>query len=131
MGGTGSESAAGAAKATPEEIAKKIKAASELNIEGKVGFEQNATELNSTRREVEYTFRNGLQGWVTLKMLQPFSDPEFELVGAEVQVQPESTVKVIARLKKGIKVTAIRSVQIPLMVQPFNQNAGLTIRLKP
>ena len=118
-------------KISSDEMARKIKAISEMNFESQFGFDRTNIDLTSTTREVELSFRNDMDGWIVLKMMQEFSDPEFELTGWEPQIKPQSTAKVIVRLKKGVKVAKSRSVQIPLFVQPFNRSAGLTVNLRP
>lgn len=118
-------------KMTAEQIAEKIKQASQQNFEGQFGFDKTNVELGGSVRETEITFQNNMDGWIILKMLQEFSDPEFEIVGGETQIKPQSTAKVVLRLKKGAKVAQMRSVRVPLYVQPFHRSAGLVVSLKP
>jgi hypothetical protein len=118
-------------KMTAEQIADKIKKASQQNFEGQFGFNKTQIALGGAVREVEITFKNDMDGWVILKMLQEFSDPDFELVGGETQIKPQSSAKVVVRLKKDAKITQLRSVNVPLYVQPFHRSAGLVVHLKP
>ena len=118
-------------KLSREEIAAKIKMMSERNFDGQFGFDKGNVELGGATRSLELTFRNDLDGWVELKMVQAFSDPDFEIVGGEVQVKPQSSAKVIVRLKKGVTVTQLRTVRVPLFVQPFFRTAGLVVTVKP
>ena len=117
------------------EEAKKIKErlsaiGSMPKLDGEFGFDRNMLEMGSGD-EAELTFKNGFTGYVSLKYLEPFNDPEVELVGAEQQVPANSSVKVVVRVKKGVKISQARQINVPLYVQPFNRSAGLRVLLHP
>jgi hypothetical protein len=113
-----------------DEIKRKIAEMSKGTFAGELGFEKNILEMTNGG-EAEVTFKNGMDGYVSLKFLQPFSDPEIELVNAEQQIKPNSTAKMTVRVKKDVKIAKGREIVIPLYVEPFHKLAGLRVMLKP
>jgi hypothetical protein len=97
---------------------------------GEIGFEKALLPLTNGG-EAEAVFKNGMDGYVTLKYLNPFEDAEIEVIGGEQLVKPNSTGKVTVRVKKNVKIAKSREVVIPIMAQPFGRPAHLRVMLTP
>lgn len=123
---TGAAADPAAAKKIQEEISR-IKAG---QFGGEMGLDKTILEMSSGG-EAEVTFKNGMDGYLSLKFVQPFQDAEVELVNAEQQVKPKSTVKFTVRVKKDVKIAQAREVIVPLYIEPFHRLVGLRIHLKP
>lgn len=124
----------GSPSLTADELKAKVQQsiAAARNMED-FGFQNRRVELIAGQKEqVELKFVNPLDGWITLELLNPFSDDEVEIVTpAPIRVKPQGETIVTLRLKKKGVVAKARDVNVQFVIQPFFRQSPVVIALKP